>query len=125
MKTQPIIQGDVCLIPLMDLPEGFSQTSTEKVVVAHGESGNVHVIEEHALWLKDCIEDINEYDNHFASRENRIVVTEPTELRHLPETEEAKSDTHHAPLVLEPGIYALRIQEEFDYATQQNLPVFD
>ena len=101
-------QGDVLLIPIQDprtseLPEGVKTPEIvhqERVTLAEGEiTGHVHVIDD-----VDMIEDF------FGSPV--IVVDEPVVLKHVDEKDVLTDE--HKPLTIEPGVYMVREQREYD-----------
>lgn len=126
------IQGDVCLIRIRpDIPEewpllfGFgkkvkiAQPTRGRVKIASGESGNVHVLAGQADWLEMCLEEINGL-----TKTTILVGERGAQLHHLPETEEAKKDTHHAPIDLPTGVYLLQMQREY-VPQRPPMPVMD
>ena len=93
-KSQPIRQGDVCLIPVTALPEGAKPVESKvRVVLAYGEvTGHAHAIYEPTkarLWD--------------AGVERFLQVLEPCALAH----------EEHTHVLLEPGIYHLPQQVEY------------
>jgi len=55
-----IRQGEVFLIPVNNVPEGYIATAVNGAKLAIGETGNAHVlVAEQVEWLHAAIEDIN------------------------------------------------------------------
>ena len=101
-------QGDVLLIPIQDprtsdLPEGVKAPTIvrqERVTLALGEiTGHSHVIDD-----VDLIEDF------FGSPV--LVVDEPVTLKHVDEDDTLTDE--HKPLEIDPGVYMVREQREYD-----------
>lgn len=93
-SPQPIRQGDVCLVPVNELPEGAKAVeSKDRVVLAYGEvTGHAHAIYDTTkarLWD--------------AGVERFLQVLAPVALSH----------EEHSPAMLEPGIYHLPQQVEY------------
>lgn len=132
-KAKQYIQGDVMLVKVGELPKAWQDIKGEgDVVLATGESGNVHVITENAIWLRDAIDQINKTKERIEflsppdSPNQLLLVTAPTQAVHQPQAPGMGTpDSLHAPLVLEPGIYSRVQQQEFDYSQQRSAAVFD
>lgn len=101
---KPVQQGDVCLTPLDSLPAGIvTVLSKKRCVVAHGESGHSHVIEDDEAQL--------------------IQIGE----RMLLNLSKAGTLTHeeHGAIKLAPGIWEIGRVREFDYLQQTERQVID
>ena len=97
-------QGDVLLRKLDSMPEGAPSNVTRKrLVLAHGESGHSHVVEDDEAEL--------------------IQIGE----RMLLKLERAATVKHeeHGPITLEPGIWEIGRVKEYDYLSGMTRPVMD
>lgn len=112
MKTfkQYAAQGEIMIRRVGDLPadqsipDGYSALAPEgsHIIVGHSETGHHHVIDrDHgSVAVMDRPPE--------GMRILRALITQTTDLTHLRPT-----DTH-APIMLEPGEYELRIAREYD-----------
>ena len=97
-------QGDVVLKRLETMPQGKTIIIARgRIVVAHGESGHSHVVEDDEAEL--------------------IQIGERMLLR----LERAATVVHeeHGPITLEPGIWEIGRVKEFDYFAQMERQVVD
>lgn len=97
-------QGDVCLRKLKAMPEGERKiVSLKRCVLAHGESGHSHIVEQDDAELIQIGERM------------LLSIKEPAEVVH----EEHK--THR----LSPGIWEIGRVQEWDYLSKMARPVQD
>jgi hypothetical protein len=97
-------QGDVLLVKLDKLPCGDQKTiSTKRLVVAHGESGHSHVIEDDEAEL--------------------IQIGE----RMILKLEKSSTIVHeeHKPIRLDKGLWEVGRVQEYDYFSQMKRQVID
>ena len=96
--------GDVTLRKLKSMPPGQQQViSRKRLVLAHGESGHSHVIED------DEAELIQIGDRML------LKLTKQSTVKH----------EEHKPITLEPGIWEIGRVKEFDYLTMMSRNVID
>ena len=105
MKTfkNQAAQGDLLLIRVDSIPEGFVKQPNKGVhVVAHSETGHNHVVSsEHVnIFAMEGADDEDEFTAF-------MQVSEPTELRHL-----RAHDTHES-LQIPAGTYKIKRQREY------------
>lgn len=93
-------QGDIHIQRVDALPEGATEVLPEggHVIVTHSETGHHHVMEREAVKMYRLPEEIYECF---------LVVSAPTELRHL-----RGHDTHQS-ISFNPGTYRVRRQREY------------
>jgi hypothetical protein len=115
MKNNQFRQGDVYIKQVTKLPDGLEPIDREKgkVVLAHGEvTGHMHAIsEKHVQHFRDAgLEDRLKSEGGFRARTGGAIPftylevnSEPATLRH----------EEHDPIVLDPGLYEIRIQREY------------
>lgn len=96
-------QGDVLLRKIQSLPEGRQIVTRKRLVLAHGESGHSHVIEDDEAEL--------------------IQIGE----RMLLKLTKAATVVHeeHKPITLEPGIWEIGRVREYDYLQHMARQVVD
>ena len=113
MKTKPIRQGDVLLVPIAKLPANCTEVPLDRgrIVLADGEvTGHAHAIADHhntarAAEIADAA--IARARLWRAQNGERFLeVREAVTLRH----------EEHSPHVLPPGIYKLPVQMEYEPA---------
>lgn len=102
MKTfaNTCAQGDAYIQRIAELPAGVMEVDPVDgaVVVAHSESGHDHVMTAERVKLYELPDSILECF---------LVVSEPTELRHL------RSFDTHEPIMFNEGVYRVRRQREY------------
>lgn len=106
MKTakQNLQQGDVLCVKLDSMPEGKQKIiSKRRLVVAHGEGGHSHVIEED---------------------EAELIQIGERMLLSLPKTATLLHD-EHKPITLSPGIWEIGRVQEFDWFAMMQRQVID
>jgi hypothetical protein len=108
MKTTDIIktaqQGDLLLRKLNSLPSGEQKIiARRRLVLAHGESGHSHVIENDEAALIQLGERM------------LLSLTKPATLKH----------EEHRPITLSPGIWEIGRVQEFDYFSMMQRPIQD
>lgn len=97
-------QGDVLLKRLDKMPDGArGQISRKRLVLAHGESGHSHVIEDDEAELMQIGERM------------LLKLTKTATLKH----------EEHKPIKLSPGIWEVGRVREFDYFQQMTRQVID
>lgn len=104
LATKTAQQGDVLLRKLQSLPEGTPKSVTRKrLVLAHGESGHSHVVEDDEAEL--------------------IQIGD----RMLLKLAKAATVVHeeHKPIRLSPGVWEIGRVREFDYFQQMTRQVID
>lgn len=103
-------QGDVFLERVENLPTGAKKMNLKKqLVLAHGESGNVHTLEVSPL--------IEAYEHE--GKTYVRVLEKPAEVQHT------GPSADHAPQVLHPGLYEFGKIAEMDYFQELIRPVCD
>ena len=103
MKTK-LQQGDVLLRKLGAMPDGEQKLiSRNRLVLAHGESGHSHVIEDDEAELIQIGERM------------LLNLTKPATLRH----------EEHRPVTLSPGIWEVGRVQEYDYFQKMRRAVID
>lgn len=101
LKSQ---QGDVILRKLKSMPDGERKTlAIKRCILAHGESGNIHVIEQE--------------DAELIAIGDRMLltITESGEVQH----------GEHGAHKLSPGIWEVGRVQEFDHLKKMARPVID
>lgn len=109
MNNLPILHGDVSLLPLEKLPDGLRKLETvNNFVVRHGESGHRHTL------TIDKPADVD------------IYLDEATGF-HVFEVKKAVTISHeeHATLVIEPGIFIEKAEQEYSPFEKQLRTVQD
>ena len=97
-------QGDVIMVKLNKMPEGtITKRTKKKMILAHGESGHSHVVEDDEAELIEMGERM------------LLTLTKPTVVHH----------EEHKPITLEPGIWDIGKVMEYDYFLQMKRPVMD
>ena len=97
-------QGDVLAVKLCAMPVGKQQRVAKgRIVVAHGESGHSHVIEDDEAELIQIGE--------------RMLLSLPNQATLLHE--------EHGPITLTPGIWEIGRVQEFDYFSMMKRNVID
>lgn len=97
-------QGDVILRRLDAMPEGQpSSVARKRLVLAHGESGHSHVIEDDEAELIQIGERM------------LLKLTRSTTVTH----------EEHKPITLAPGVWEVGRVQEFDYFAQMQRQVMD
>jgi len=93
-------QGDLLITKVGEVPEGFEKTPPvgDQHIVAHSETGHHHVLANEGVDLYQAAND------DFALY---VVVSQPTELKHL-----RSFDTHES-LLVSPGVYRINRQREY------------
>jgi hypothetical protein len=104
----PVFQGDVCLLPVAELPATAELVKAENgsYIVTHSETGHHHIVMERPT--------VQMYQDKLDIMRGWLEITgEPAVLEHLRST-----DTHEA-ISFEPGIYEIRRQREYSPAGWQ------
>ena len=99
-------QGDVCLTKLGSMPAGEQKKVAREargLVVAHGESGHFHVVEE------------DDAELIMIGERMLLNVASPAVLNH----------EEHGAIAVSPGLYEVTRVREFDYLTGMSNPVRD
>ena len=96
-------QGDVLLRKIEALPKGERKVTRKRLVLAHGESGHTHVIEDDEAELIQIGERI------------LLRLKQPATVRH----------EEHKPITLEPGIWEVGRVQEFDWFSRMQRRVID
>lgn len=117
-QRRPVRQGDVFLWPVESIPEGAERQAREggSVVLAHGEvTGHRHQISSTAAQLYAVNEVALQVAGRSAvmSRYLDVVTGREVLLRH----------EEHGPIPIKPGVWDVRIQEEWD--DEFSRPVLD
>lgn len=101
MKKKAILHGECIVKECADLPEGCTEIKTDKeLIVAPSETtGNHHVIE--------TPQGVKFYHN---SKTNKryMVNSVPTDIKCV-------HPDRHSPITINPGVYEVGSQQEFDY----------
>lgn len=108
-------QGEIYIQKIDIAPEGLVAVAAEhgKFVISHSESGNSHVI--------DFAEGVTILEKHDAPTGMRLLYA----LLEQPAVLRQDAATPHDAIVLEPGIYAMRIAREYDPFAEQARRVAD
>lgn len=97
-------QGDVTLVPLNEMPSGEHKVLMKgRCVLAHGESGHSHVVEDDKAELIQIGEKF------------LLKLTKAATLTH----------EEHGPQVLEPGLWEIGRVQEFDWFSKMQREVID
>lgn len=101
----PVFQGDVCLLPVSEVPATALPIHADKgrFTITHSESGHDHIVQE-----RPTIRMFQDKMDQF--RAWLVIEGEPAELEHL-----RSHDTHEA-ISFAPGIWEVRRQTEYSPA---------
>lgn len=118
MKRQVVAQqGEAKVFRVDALPEDLvpmpDRTASGLAIISHSESGHHHVLTRPGIEVLERTKDVPT-----GMRILYAIVKEPTAL---------KQDAHvpHQPVNLDPGIYEIRIQREYDPFSEQARRVAD
>lgn len=105
METKLVRHGEVILKAILELPqEAKFIEETNKVIVAHSETGHHHLLE-----VKDKV-DMSKIKVYSWNGETYLEVPQISELWHQKTGQDA-----HTPHTITPSIYKVILKKEFDY----------
>lgn len=150
-KRKPVQQGDLLIIPIHQMPEGVcSVVSKKRCVLAHGESGHSHVIEDddaqliqigermllrlenpqYSGPLKKCVMKSQDENQFICDTHLGLVAFSKTNATFRRGTVNIASfglirHQEHIAHAIEPGIWEIGRVKEYDYLSQMTRQVMD